>query len=463
MDPATVIGLLLAFGSLIVMVLLEGGSLSSLLLPAPMILVFGATLAIGLAGNTLKDVIQAFKAVPGMFIGKTAKPQDSIDQMVRFAEKARSEGLLSLEEEAASVNDPFLARALQNIADGTDAEDLRMQMEDEIDTKSRSDHSSVEVLRVPRRLRPHRRHRRHRRVPDPRPGKPVPAGRAGAHDRRRVRRHPLGPAVRQLHLAAVQLPPGPAVRTGHRTPDAADGRHARRAGRRPAAAARRAAPLHGSRAPAQELPEAAARRRPATPKRWTPPREWPPSPPQETRRAPRRRTLDGVLHGHGHGAHVPVHRPLRHVHRGREQVREAPQFPRHRLWRGRERNSGHGRGHGGPAGIRGQNLEAFAAHAVGKMHGGTRRPRSGPEGSGPAAGPRGADEGRPGGRRAQRKRRIPDRPARTDGETGRLPDLLRTGPAGTDRAGLPGPENHLARSSARRPWRSWSKATPPTA
>ena len=124
MDPATVIGLLLAFGSLIVMVLLEGGSLSSLLLPAPMILVFGATLAIGLAGNTLKDVIQAFKAVPGMFIGKTAKPQDSIDQMVRFAEKARSEGLLSLEEEAASVKDPFLTRALQNIADGTDAEDI---------------------------------------------------------------------------------------------------------------------------------------------------------------------------------------------------------------------------------------------------------------------------------------------------------------------------------------------------
>ncbi len=142
MDPATIIGLLLAFGSVIAMVLIEGGNLSSLLLPGPMVLVFGATLAVGLAGNTLKDVIQAFKAVPGMFIGKTAKPQESIDQMVRFAEKARAEGLLSLEEEAASVKDAFLARALQNIADGTDAEDLRMQMEDEIDTKSRTDHSN---------------------------------------------------------------------------------------------------------------------------------------------------------------------------------------------------------------------------------------------------------------------------------------------------------------------------------
>jgi chemotaxis protein MotA len=71
MDPATVIGLLLAFGSVIAMVTMEGGSVASLLLPAPMILVFGATLAVGIAGNTLKDVIQAFKALPRMFQGKT--------------------------------------------------------------------------------------------------------------------------------------------------------------------------------------------------------------------------------------------------------------------------------------------------------------------------------------------------------------------------------------------------------
>jgi chemotaxis protein MotA len=81
-----------------------------------------------------------------MFVGKTSKPQESIDQVVRFAEKARSEGLLSLEEEAASVKDPFLTRALQNIADGTDAEELRILMEDEIDSKSRSDHSTTKFF-----------------------------------------------------------------------------------------------------------------------------------------------------------------------------------------------------------------------------------------------------------------------------------------------------------------------------
>lgn len=142
MDPATLIGLLLAFGSVYAMVTLEGAHVEGLLLPAPMILVFGATLAVGLAGNTLRDVMQAFKDLPRAFIAKPAKPQDSIDQLIGYAEKARSEGLLALEDEAGKTTDPFLSRALQNIADGTDAEELRTLMEDEIDTKLRRDRIS---------------------------------------------------------------------------------------------------------------------------------------------------------------------------------------------------------------------------------------------------------------------------------------------------------------------------------
>ena len=142
MDPATIIGLLLAFGSVFAMLTLEGASVSALLLPAPMVLVFGATLAVGLAGNTLKDTVQAFKDLPRAFVAKPAKPQDSIDEVVKFAEIARSEGLLALEDEAGKAKDPFLGRALQNIADGTDAEELRTLMEDEIDTKQRRDRLS---------------------------------------------------------------------------------------------------------------------------------------------------------------------------------------------------------------------------------------------------------------------------------------------------------------------------------
>ena len=107
MDPATIIGILLAFGALFGMIKLEGVHVEGLLLPAPMLLVFGATIAVGIAGTTLKDSIAAFKAIPRAFTGKVIPPQSVIDDVVALAEKARSEGLLSLEAEAEKHNDPF--------------------------------------------------------------------------------------------------------------------------------------------------------------------------------------------------------------------------------------------------------------------------------------------------------------------------------------------------------------------
>jgi chemotaxis protein MotA len=136
MDLATIIGIGLAFGSLYAMITIEGAHVSSLLLPAPMILVFFATIAIGVAGGTIKDAIASFKQVPAAFKGRTYKPQEVIDQVVGLAEKARSDGLLALEQEADQVDDPFLKGALQNIADGTDGEELRVMLEDEIESRA---------------------------------------------------------------------------------------------------------------------------------------------------------------------------------------------------------------------------------------------------------------------------------------------------------------------------------------
>ncbi len=142
MDPATIVGILVAFGSLYAMITLEHASVSALLLPAPMVLVFGATLAIGIAGGTLKDFLVAVKAVPPAMKGKTVPAQDTIDSVVVLAEKARSEGLLALEEEANTATDPFLRGALQNIADGTDGEELREILEDEIDSASQTNRTA---------------------------------------------------------------------------------------------------------------------------------------------------------------------------------------------------------------------------------------------------------------------------------------------------------------------------------
>jgi chemotaxis protein MotA len=137
MDPATLIGIALAFAALVAMVTMEGAHLSSLFLPAPLILVFGGTIAIGLASGTLSDTMQAVKALPRAILGRPARPHDAIENIVELAGQVRSEGALSLERNAAEADDDFVRLALQNIADGTHAEELRILLEDQIATKAK--------------------------------------------------------------------------------------------------------------------------------------------------------------------------------------------------------------------------------------------------------------------------------------------------------------------------------------
>nr|WP_194241545.1 MotA/TolQ/ExbB proton channel family protein [Galbitalea soli] len=124
------------------MLTLEGSNISTILLPAPMILVFGATFAVGVASTTIPDFLGAMKAVPRAFKGKVEPAQKLIDQIVTIAERARKDGLLSLEQEAENVSDPFLKSALRNIADGMDAEELAGLLELEVETREKSDRAA---------------------------------------------------------------------------------------------------------------------------------------------------------------------------------------------------------------------------------------------------------------------------------------------------------------------------------
>jgi chemotaxis protein MotA len=146
MDPATIIGIIVAFGAMYTMISLEGADVTSILLPAPMILVFGATLAVGFASGTIPDAILALKALPRAFKGGIGKPQAVIDRVVEFAEIARRDGLLALEQHASDEKDDFLRLALQNIADGMDAEELRELLEDEIATRDRVNRTAAKFF-----------------------------------------------------------------------------------------------------------------------------------------------------------------------------------------------------------------------------------------------------------------------------------------------------------------------------
>jgi chemotaxis protein MotA len=135
MDPAGFIGLVVAFGAIFGALLMEGADPMSIFLPAPLLLVWVGTIGVGIAGHTVKDVIQSFKAVPRALMSKVPDPTTTVDTLVDLADRARREGLLALEDAARDIDDPFLRGGLQAAIDGTDPDDLRMILEDKIATK----------------------------------------------------------------------------------------------------------------------------------------------------------------------------------------------------------------------------------------------------------------------------------------------------------------------------------------
>lgn len=146
MDPATALGLIVGFGGVLAMIFLEGASPMSILLPAPMILVFVGTFGAAMAGGPLRDFVGAVKALPRAFSAKVPSPDSSIAAIVSLAERARREGLLALEGDARDLEDPFLREGLRAAIDGTDPEDLRIILEDRISAKRTADRVSSKIF-----------------------------------------------------------------------------------------------------------------------------------------------------------------------------------------------------------------------------------------------------------------------------------------------------------------------------
>ena len=132
MDPATLIGVAAALLVVIISNVMEGGNPLALIQVAPMLLVFGATLLISLAGGTMADAKGSMRGLVRAFTGTARSAGDLVPSIVHLAEKARREGLLALEDELKAIEDPFLVRAVTFAIDGTDPEELREILESEV-------------------------------------------------------------------------------------------------------------------------------------------------------------------------------------------------------------------------------------------------------------------------------------------------------------------------------------------
>ncbi len=119
MDIATIIGLLLAFG-LVGWSIMSGGNLSGFLnLPAAAI-VLGGTFGSLLVHFPMSRFFGLFQILRKTLVFVQPEPDAVIAKMVKYAERARREGMLALEDDSETEEDEFLRKGLRLAVDGTD-------------------------------------------------------------------------------------------------------------------------------------------------------------------------------------------------------------------------------------------------------------------------------------------------------------------------------------------------------
>ena len=131
MDLASVIGLALAAVMVVGGMFAGGDVLAFWDLPSVLIVVGGA-----FGGVMMANPIERSKAFPKIvkaaFFTSQIDLSGLIQTLVSFAEKARREGLLALEEDAGQLDDEFMRKSIQLVVDGTDPELVKSILDTEI-------------------------------------------------------------------------------------------------------------------------------------------------------------------------------------------------------------------------------------------------------------------------------------------------------------------------------------------
>lgn len=118
MDIAAFSGIILGIGAIIGGNLLEGGNAGHLVQLVAGLIVFGGTFGATLLSFSAKDVVNAFKAIPVVFMRQQQYPLEIIQAILGILVKARKMGLIALESELKNIENPFLKKGLTLMVDG---------------------------------------------------------------------------------------------------------------------------------------------------------------------------------------------------------------------------------------------------------------------------------------------------------------------------------------------------------
>ena len=145
-DKSTFGGILIALAGIGFGLIMDGGKVAQVLQPTAALIVFGGTIGAIMIQFPSAVVLQAFVQLKNVFMNPAPESDDLIQNLLRYALKARKEGLLSLDAELTRIRDPFLKESLMLAIDGVSASDLRKMMEIQLDYRGEKDERIPKVF-----------------------------------------------------------------------------------------------------------------------------------------------------------------------------------------------------------------------------------------------------------------------------------------------------------------------------
>ena len=153
MDIATVIGLILGVIVVIGAVVL-GGSPGMFIEPVSVVVVIIGTISAVFTSFPLRRILGLVPVLLKTLDDKTPDLNGLITQLVGFAEIARRDGILSLENHMEHMNDPFIVQGVQMAVDGTDPELIEQIMEADLENLMDRHATSKKILDAAGRFAP---------------------------------------------------------------------------------------------------------------------------------------------------------------------------------------------------------------------------------------------------------------------------------------------------------------------
>ncbi len=132
MDFTSLIGVFLGIVCILIGQALEGGNIGQLLQITAAFIVFGGTAGAVILSFSVNELKNALILLKDVFVGEKVDFDEVTSEIIKFAAKARREGVISLEKEARNASDTLLVLGLEAVSDGTDPALVRQMMETQI-------------------------------------------------------------------------------------------------------------------------------------------------------------------------------------------------------------------------------------------------------------------------------------------------------------------------------------------